>query len=76
MKKSLVLIISILTMLIAVGCANQSYQGAKDLHPEISKAEHERRFPGGHIQVPGVEGDKCAYNEKNESYLCQFDWSE
>ena len=78
MKKSLVLTIAMLMMLVpmffATGCATESSRRAgMDWYSEVPKAEHERRFPHGHEQIPGPGGENCVYDEKREIYLCQFD---
>ena len=78
MKLSLYVIIAMLVpMLLFMGCAHQSKNLAgTDWYSEVPKAKHERRFPHGHKNVPESEGENCVYNEKTESYFCQFDWFE
>jgi hypothetical protein len=80
MKKSLFVSIVMLMMLVPMffttGCAKQSKVAGADWYSAVPKAEHERRFPHGHKQIPGSNGENCVYNEKTETYFCQFDWSE
>lgn len=82
MKKLFVVtaaMLMLVSMFFATGCAKQSRPAAgmdTDWYAEVPKAKHERRFPQGHKQLPGPDGEKCVYNEKTESYFCQFDWSE
>lgn len=64
------------SIFFATGCAKQFRAAGTDWYAEVPKAEHERRFPQGHKQLPGSDGEKCVYNEKTKAYFCQFDWSE
>lgn len=64
------------TIVFGAGCAKQSHVAGMDWYNDIPKAEHERRFPNGHKQIPGPHGENCVYNEKTERYACQFNWFE
>ncbi len=77
MKKSLVVTITMLVMLVpmlfATGCATESPRRAgMDWYSEVPKTDHELRFPQGHEQVPPGKVN-CDYDEKRGVYLCQFD---
>jgi hypothetical protein len=79
MKKLFVVttaMLMLVSMFFVTGCAKQFRPAGTDWYTEVPKAEHERRFPHGHKQVPGPGGEKCVYNERTEAYFCQFDWSE
>jgi len=81
MKRSLVMSKVIVLLLVSIvffatGCAKQSQVAGMDWYNDIPKAEHERRFPHGHKQIPGPHDENCVYNEKTGRYACQFDWSE
>lgn len=75
MSKAMVVILGSM-LFFATGCAKQSQVAGMDWYNDIPKAEHERRFPHGHKQIPGPQGENCVYNEKTGRYACQFDWSE
>jgi hypothetical protein len=80
MKNSAVMTIAMVTMLLSlffiVGCANQSKPLGMDWYSEVPKAEHDRRFPHGHKQIPGPKGENCVYNEATNTYFCQFHYDE
>jgi len=69
-------IVMILSMFFAGGCVNHTNRLGVDWYAAVPEAEHERRFPHGHKQLPGPEGENCVYNEQTQTYFCQFDWSE
>ena len=79
MKNLVVVTVAMLmmgTMFFATGCAKQASLQGMDWYSEVPKAEHERRFPQGHKPLVGPNGENCVYDEKTETYLCQFDSEE
>lgn len=66
----------IVSMFFATGCAKQPKKAAGDWYTAVPEKEHMRRFPEGHKEMPGPEGENCVYNEKTGAYFCQFDWFE
>lgn len=64
------------SMFFAAGCNKQANRQGTDWYAAVPKVEHERRFPHGHKHIPGPNGENCVYNEKTQTYFCQFDWEE
>lgn len=77
MKKSLVVTISMLMMLVpilfATGCATNSKPASMDWYSEVPRAKHEVRFPHGHEQSPSSKKLNCVFDPNKDVYICQFE---
>lgn len=77
MKKSLVVSITMLVMLVpmlfATGCTTSSKPSGTDWYAEVPSSEHELRFPHGHEKNPKSKKLNCVYDAKKDVYLCQFE---
>ena len=86
MKRKLFLTSSMLMLMalvLASGCAQQTKVAgidyyAEDVYKMVPRAEHEKRFPHGHVKKAGDENKHCYYNKGTDAYFCQFwgDWDE
>lgn len=75
MKKStgvtIAMLVTLVPMLFASGCATNSKRAGMDWYSEVPKAEHELHFPHGHESAS--KKMNCVYDEKRQVYLCQFE---
>lgn len=86
MKRKLLITSSMLMLMalvLASGCAQQTKTVgidyyAEDVYKMVPRAEHEKRFPHGHMKKAGDENKRCYYNEGTAAYFCQYwgDWDE